>query len=337
MNKELTVYDKATEAARAILKDKSFISMFGKRKKAPLDLAAERHYVEVLIGRSEFLADTVASNPMSLITAMLDAATLGVSLSPTLSHAYLIPEKVSNKYTVTLSVSYRGLESLVLKSKAVRAIDTELVYSNDTFERGNRDGTPFVNFSMARGERGTLEGSFCMSKLANGELHVEWMDAAELEGCHQAAIAKQKRDPITWRGPFKGEMYKKCVVRRAAKHWVLPDRLVEVLQNIERLDPMEFNANPVQESPAIQVITQGHLRDIRESLNAMGMEDAAINIWLNMQTQAWGHSGIEAYPDDGWEKLRDKLIERRHTVEKLQQERLQKQAEAAQETVHAGD
>jgi phage RecT family recombinase len=313
MKNELSVYDKATASATLLLKDPSVAGRFSKLKTAPLQWAAEKSYALQQILKNEYLAATVVSNPLSLCNALTDVAMLGVSLSPTLGHAYLIPEKIAEKATVTVMVSYKGLEHLVLKSKAVRSINTELVYSNDTFERGTRDGVPYADFVMARGERGTLEGGFCLSKLKNGERNVEWMSAEELEGCHAAATKKQKKDPFTWQGAFKGEMQKKCIVRRAAKHWVLPTQLVDTLTRMDAAEPMDFSAPDTAPDTAPR-LTPEHAEAIHEALRDEHYGDGQITVWMERQVQAWGHKGLESFPDDAWERLRDALIERKAKV-----------------------
>lgn len=333
-NQEMSVYDRATASATLLLKDPSLIGRFSKLKTAPLQWAAEKSYALQQILKNEYLAATVVSNPLSLCNALTDVAMLGVSLSPTLGHAYLIPEKIADKATVTVMVSYKGLEHLVLKSKAVRSINTELVYSNDTFERGTRDGVPYADFKMARGDRGTLEGGFCLSKLQNGERNVEWMSAAELEGCHAAATKKQKRDPFTWQGPFKGEMEKKCIVRRASKHWVLPSQLVDALTQMDEMEPMDFSG-PLN-AEAVVMLSPEHAEAIHEALRDERYADPQITVWMERQVQAWGHKGLEAFPDDAWERLRDALIERKAKVAAAEAEAAKERIEAPEQQASHG-
>jgi recombination protein RecT len=325
---ELTVYEKARASAEMLFKDRSLSGRFSKLKTAPLKWDSEKSFALQQVMKNEYLAATVVANPLSLVNSMIDVASLGVSLSPTRGHAYLIPENIAGRPTVTVVVGYKGLEHLVLSSKSVRSIATELVYANDTFERGIRDGVPYADFKMARGDRGALEGGFCMAKLANGEMHVEWMSVEDIEGCHQAAIKKQKgKDPFTWTGPFKPEMQKKCIVRRASKHWVLPDNLVAALAMIDKAEPMDFSEP--EDTMAVQIITEEHDAAVRKPLLELGMERDHITIWMDRQVQAWGHKGIDTYPDDGWERLRDALLERHQKVQEAKQASTSTPAEGA--------
>lgn len=339
-NNEMSVYERATASATLLLKDPSVAGRFSKLKTAPLQWAAEKSYALQQILRNEYLAGTVVINPLSLCNALTDVAMLGVSLSPTLGHAYLIPEKIADKPTVTVMISYKGLEHLVLRSKAVRSINTELVYSNDTFERGTRDGVPYADFMMARGDRGQLEGGFCLSKLQNGERNVEWMSAEELEGCHAAAIKKQKgKDPFTWQGAFKGEMRKKCIVRRASKHWVLPNQLVAALAKMDEAEPMDFSGpdvEPVVNVEAVVVLTPEHAEAIHEALRDERYGDTQITVWMERQAQAWGHKGLDTFPDAAWERLRDALVERKAKVAAMEKTPVADRVEATTEPAGHG-
>lgn len=308
----ITPATQARQTALAVLGDRKVSGRFSRLKNAPLKWDAERSYAIQLIEKSDQLQEALRDNPQSLVNAMLDIATYGVSLSPTLSHAYLIPQRVNGIQTVTAIISYRGLEAQVLKSGTVKAIQTELVYSNDRFRRGQGPHGPFVEFEMARSNRGLLEGGFCWSMNATGIPHVEWMDVKELLGCERAAELKQKKKPITWTGPFKAEMQKKCIVRRASKHWVIADHLVKAFEQMDRIEPMTFDALEAdpQMAEAIVVITNEHKAEIVKAVTDKGFDPEHVTTWLTMQAKAWGHSGIEKYPDEHWERLKTALIER---------------------------
>lgn len=321
MGKQMTIYERADAAVMPILKDRQTSGRFSKLKSRPLKWEAERQFVLQLIHRDEKLAAAVAENPASLALAMIDMAILGVSLSPVRGHAYLVPQSVKGVNGVTALLSYKGLENLALTSKTVKSIQTELVYSKDAFRRGSNDTGAFVEFEMARGDRGILEGAYCRAKLDNDEVHVEWMTADELDGCHAAATAKQGKEPFAWRGKFKGEMQKKCVVRRAAKHWVLTEGFENAIKSMDAADPMSFE--PDNEATAlVTLLSDEHLALIRDALREAGLTDDHANHWLEMQAKAWGHAGLEFYPDDGWERLRDALLQRKDKVDKLQAERV---------------
>lgn len=315
------LYGEAMSVVEAKLKQHSFIGRFSKTKKRHIKFEQEKQAVLKLICKSESTARAAIANPDSVADAMLDAARIGITLYPTLGYAYLVPEKFADKPSVQLVIGYKGLENLALASKTVRQITTELVYANDTFRRGmNKDGSSWVEFEMARGDRGQMEGGFCRALLANGTQHVEWMSRKEIDGCEAAAKAKQGKTPASWSGAFRPEMQKKCIVRRASKHWVLDDDFAKVLETLDRLDPMDFNARQEESAPAeaVVVLTAEHKAEIIKELAQRNVDDDKANGWVEKQCEALGYKdGSAEFPDERWEEIKTKLIARADNIAKL--------------------
>jgi recombination protein RecT len=314
---QISIQSKARQALEPIFKDKSVTGRYSRAKMDKgIQWEVEKNFALQLMERNEKLAITAGTNPLSFANAMVDMAVIGVSLSPTLGHAYLIPENINGVATIVSLISYKGLENLALKSKTVLSINTELVYSKDSFSRGTNETGAYVVFEMARGERGFLEGGFCRAKMANGETHVEWMTADELQGCHEAATAKQGKEPFTWKGKFQNEMRKKCVVRRAAKHWVLPSKFMLALKAMDEADPMDFSQpHEPAKATAVTLISQAHINAIREDLVNAGVLPSAVDHWLASKAKAMGyHNGLDSYPDEEWTALRDSLLDRQAKV-----------------------
>lgn len=314
------LYGEAMAVIEAKLKQHAVIGRFSKAKKRHIKFEQEKQAVLKLICKSESTARAAIANPDSVIDAMLDAARIGITLYPTLGYAYLVPETFAERPSIQLVIGYKGLENLALASKTVKQITTELVYKNDTFRRGmNRDGSAFAEFEMARGERGELEGGFCRAILANGTQHVEWMSRKEIDGCQAAATAKQHKTPASWSGPFRPEMQKKCIVRRASKHWVLDDDFAKVLETIDRLDPMDFNTRQ-EGAPAepVTVLTDEHREEIVKALAERNVDGDKANGWIEKQCEALGYKdGASGFPDDRWEEIKTKLIARADNIAKL--------------------
>jgi phage RecT family recombinase len=276
----------------------------------------EKMYVLQLIQRSEYLAQAIIETPISLLTALQDVASLGLSLSPQMGHAYLIPQrpKAGAPYEVYAKVSYKGMEQVVLTSGTVLSIATDLVYENDTFKRGvNMDG-PFFNFEMAMGDRGPLLGGFCLARYSNGEKHLEWMPIADIEGCKAAAIKAQNgKTPPVWVGAFASEQQKKCVVRRAAKHWPSSPVIERLIQNFDINNPMEFGKASIIEGESVEVMDDTHVDQIRLALPTL--EDPMASMWMEMAAKARGFNNIREVPVERFEEVRDSLVARVKAVE----------------------
>lgn len=320
------LYEEAIAQIDEYLSQKKVTGRFSKRKQRHIKFDQEKQAVLKLICKSEKTAITAMGNPESLVDALIESASLGISLHPSLGYAYLVPETFGDKPSIGLVIGYKGLEQLALKTRTVKQITTELVYSNDKFRRGMKeDGSTFVDFEAARGVRDELEGGFCRALMSNGTMHIEWMSANELEGCKAAATRKQGGTPASWSGDFRGEMYKKCIVRRAAKHWIIDDEFAAVLATMDRLDPMDFS--PEKEAPPVEevvTLTDEHHKIIKGILlNEKHMNIEQINGWIERQSEAFGYKGGSAeLPDARWEELRDRLVARADNMIKLQQEKV---------------
>lgn len=277
----------------------------------------EKMYVTQLIGRSDYLAQAIIETPISLLAALQDAASLGLSLSPQLGHVYLIPQrpKWDAPLEVYAKVSYKGMEQAVLLSGTVLSITTDLVYANDEFESGvNMDG-PFFTYKRAREDRGELQGGFCLARYANGEKHLEWMPVADIMGCKAAATKAQRGEtPPVWVGAFATEQYKKCVVRRAAKHWPSSPVIERLIQNFDVGNPMDFDKANVLEGASIQVFGDEHVNDIRLALPQLN-DDMASN-WMALAAKARGFDSIRDVPVERFDEVKDSLVARAKMIEK---------------------
>lgn len=265
---------------------------------APKIFAAEKHYMGQLVSRSEQLQKAVQESPQSVVTAMLDLAGMRLSLSPTLGQAYLVPQrsKSDGPLEVWAIPSYKGLETAILRDRIATSIATQLVYENDHFEYGvNLDG-PVLKWNMALGERGKLVGGFCLIRLQNGDKHVEWMDEKALTACEEAALRKAGgKLPPSWRGGFRPEMQKKCIVRRAIKHVGLTHMPEKILESIDR------DVGVVDDVEVTPLIGDAEIRAIREVLPELEAEEQ--DQWMWRKAEAMGFTSIRDVPADQVEKV----------------------------------
>jgi phage RecT family recombinase len=271
---------------------------------------AEKMFVGTIIRtqKSDLLAKTVIDNPISLLVAMQSAASLGLTLDPNLGLAFLIPKRpaVGLPYEVQLKVSYKGMEQAALASGTVTAITTELVYGNDTFSRGVRDNRPYIDFAQGRGERGDLEGCFCVARYANGESHVEWMSIEDLLAC-EAAANRDVTSPA-WNGKFKPEMQKKCCVRRAAKHWPGSPVITRMIHQFDIENPMDFS-KPEIAGESVELIGDPQVEELTKMLGVSLPEDR-VATWLGLKAKAEGYASIRDVPMEKFDKVRHDLSHR---------------------------
>jgi phage RecT family recombinase len=288
---------------------------FNAQKWGDLKWQNEKMYALQIIERAttDALAKAVMANPLSLVTALLDVAALGLTLSPQAGLVYLIPEapKAGMTQSVNAKVSYKGMEQAVLSSGTVSGITTRLVYANDSFELGENETGTYVNFKQARGDRGALEGGFCRATYANGFSYVEWMSTVDFDAIEAQATKKNfGKKPFTYTGGFSDEMKKKGIVRRASKHWPRSPVIDRVMAQYDREVPMDFS--DAIEGTAVEVLNAVEIAGLEKMLEAIPEEMRIV--WLQRVAEAKGYPGIEFVPVDLLTDITAMLVKRRDMV-----------------------
>lgn len=225
------------------LTDRSIIGRFtSNRSDKSIKFAAQRSFAMQLLQSNNKLR---RCTPVSIQNAMLDVAYTGLSLSPTLRQLYLIP--YGDK--AVLTIGYLGLEQMAYRTGVVVDIQAVLVNENDpVFRVVTENGRRTIYHEEARKDRGDVTHAYCIAHFRNGGMHVEVMDAEQLEAVEKAATQRNKEGGAVWRSKFRGEMQKKAVIRRAWKHWPQdPDGRLEAAQKvIDTLEPVTFEGESVR-------------------------------------------------------------------------------------------
>ncbi len=186
--------------------------------------------------------------PFTVQDAITNVASVGLTLNPADSYAYLVPNynSVLGQNECQLRISFKGLLKVAADSGAIQWVKADVVKQNDTFtEKGIGIIPEHVKDSF--GERGETVGVYCVAKLNTGEYLTEIMSLAEIEKIRKCA----KFDAI-WSQWFD-EMAKKAVIKRASKQWIKSgthstlNAAVSVLNETEGSDPDYMIFTPEQE------------------------------------------------------------------------------------------
>lgn len=277
----------------------------------PLDFDAETRYATQLISNNETLLKAANGNPESLANALLDAAKMNLSLSPAIGHGYLVPRRVNDVWHVFFVPSYRGLEAMVLRSGLISMIQSDLVFSNDTFRQWTDSTGKHIHHEHARGDRGNFEGAYTIAFFANGKNHVEFMPAKDVEAAaEQAKRMNQGQLPPSWRF-WPDEMRKKCSVRRGWKHWPHDAAIATAMEAIARVEPMDFDAMPEPE-PEGELVSPETLTAIANELT--DVPESQRGIWIERGAQAMGVLKATDLPAEKADELKTRLIARMKLV-----------------------
>jgi phage RecT family recombinase len=296
---------------KSVMKGGVFGREFGRSKaKDDLDWKVELAYAMEQVQRNEQLQ---ACTPDSIGRSIVDAGVLGLTLSPAMKLAYLIPYKdYKTKHSYcTLSPSYMGLEQIAYRTGFVEMIQTNLVHEKDRFEVWTDEDGRHIRHEEAAGDRGGVSHAYCIAWFSSGRKHIEVMDKQQLIACRDAAAKKNGgKIPFTWTGGFRGEMYKKAVLRRAWKHWPRSEGLSSVaIEVVDRADPMEFSAGVTID--ATDKISQDDIDSLLEIMSDGGVPQENQDAWLAGMARKLGYKTVRSIKqadfDEACQMMRDGL------------------------------
>lgn len=120
-----------------------------------------------LVRRDKKLAEACASDPASMMGALMDAARQG--LEPGTEQYYLTPRKVKGKPTVLGIRGYQGEIELIYRAGAVSSVIVEVVRENDKFDYvPGRMDRPVHEIKWFAGDRGGLIGVYAYAIMKDG-------------------------------------------------------------------------------------------------------------------------------------------------------------------------
>ncbi|HEY8272178.1 MAG TPA: recombinase RecT [Pseudobdellovibrionaceae bacterium] len=261
----ITLFEKTKSLIHA--QAKKFLEL-AKSHKA-VNFEQEASFALQALQANNFLASTAANNPNSLIDAIHNVASIGLSLNPALKHAYLVPRDGK----VCLDFDYRGLAHLSYESGAVKFVQAEIVYENDRFVLRGRGQEPIHERDPFSQDRGGVRGAYTIAKTVDGDFLVETMTIAEIYAIRNntqayKAFLDKKTKSCPWVS-HEGEMIKKTVIRRASKMWPKSnagrfEKAMQVQDEVEMIDvtPQSKEPEKPDESPK-------KLEEIRQLLTAI--------------------------------------------------------------------
>lgn len=177
------------------------------------------------IGSTPMLRECLESNPAAVLSALGQCAADG--LLPDGRKAALVPfrDNKRNRLDLTYIPMIAGVLQRMRQSGEVLSITSRVVHKNDTFEIDYGDEDRISHKPCMDGEPGPRIGAYAIIKLKGGETYREFMTAKQIKAVKDASRAKNG----PWTGPFEDEMWRKTVLKRAAKYCPFSDDLVSLL------------------------------------------------------------------------------------------------------------
>lgn len=195
----------------------SLLSYLTARQKNLAQYAASRIKPETLIRLAvfEFSQNKYLQmcQPETIYASLILAAQVGLEPGGLRGLAYLVPFKGK----CTLIPGWRGLVALALRSKAVKALYSHVVYERDEFNVWLGSEVKIEHRPYLGGDAGEIIAAYAVAKLEGGEIDVEVMTRAELDYIQKmAAQGRGGKDGPAYED-WQDQMFRKAPIRRLAK------------------------------------------------------------------------------------------------------------------------
>lgn len=178
-----------------------------------------RQVAATAIGSTPALKQCMQRNPAAVLTALASCAKDG--LLPDNKQAALVPYKDNLTYIPMIS----GVLMRMRNSGEVESISAEVVYENDHFDVVLGDDPRIDHKPNWKTDRGGPVAAYAIIRMTSGEVYREVMSKQQIEDVKSAS--KAKGGP--WSGPFVLEMWRKTVLKRAAKYCPLSDERIRTM------------------------------------------------------------------------------------------------------------
>jgi phage RecT family recombinase len=262
MSNQLTIQDRVF----SIEKDFNQVNAY------KMSFAKEAQFALQLLHSNDYLVKAAQSNPAALEYALINIASIGISLNPALKEAYLVPRGGK----ICLDPSYIGLIKLATDTGAIEWVQAEIVKEKDVFEYQGVGKAPIHKMNPF-GDRGQTIGVYCVAKLSSGEFLSTVMSRSECDAIRDKSSQASKSGPWV---SFYEEMLKKTVIKRAAKLWPRSERLLNAVEVSNEIDGVDFNASKTAHVDAsaysAEVPTAKDFEFIRARLAIAGRTEAAL-------------------------------------------------------------
>ncbi len=198
---------------------------------------SEANFAMQLISKNQYSMTAVANNSNSLRDAVINVASIGLTLNPAMAYAYLVPRDGA----ICLDIGYQGLIKIATDTGSIMWCRADVVYDKDIFVYKGPAAAP-THTANPFDDRGAVVGVYCIAKTREGDYLVEVMTEKEiLDIKSKSPSAKSSYSPWT---TFPNEMRKKAVIKRASKTWPKTDkngRLAQVIEHVNQEEGIDFD------------------------------------------------------------------------------------------------
>jgi recombination protein RecT len=209
----------------------------------------EKQFAIQALQGNEYLQKCV---PHTIQNAVVNIASIGLTLNPARGYAYLVPEysKANGGQECQLRISFKGLMKIATDSGQIDWIKSDVVKANDKFSFNGAWELPEHTMNPFA-DRGDPVGVYCVAKLSNGGQLTDvmsWAEVIKIKDCAKTQMVWNK---------WPEEMAKKAIIKRAAKQWpgteLRLDTAIAMLNDGEGSESIQRKEKPVQQKPVATV------------------------------------------------------------------------------------
>ncbi|MCP4272537.1 MAG: DNA recombinase [Gammaproteobacteria bacterium] len=226
----------------------------------------EKQFAMQTLQGNSYIAKCV---PHTIINAVVNVASIGLTLNPARGYAYLVPEysKANGGQECQLRISFKGLMKIATDSGQIDWVKADVVKANDKFSFNGAWELPTHQMD-AFGDRGNPIGVYCVAKLSNGGQITDvmkWDEVMKIKSCAKTQNVWEK---------WPEEMAKKAIIKRASKQWpnteLRLDTAIDMLNENEGSESLQKQEKTIKQKPIATV------SDVIHAINDAGFNQADI-------------------------------------------------------------
>ncbi|MCF2554388.1 recombinase RecT [Faecalicatena contorta] len=153
---------------------------------------------------------------MSFLSALMNAAQLGLEPNTPLGQAYLIPFNNKGTMECQFQLGYKGLIDLCYRNPQMQMISAQAVYENDYFEY-ELGLSPVLVHRPSLNDRGEIKCFYGLFKLTNGGFGFEVMSKTDIDAYAKEYSKSFDSSFSPWKTNYDG-MARKTVIKQALKY-----------------------------------------------------------------------------------------------------------------------
>lgn len=170
---------------------------------------------------------------MSFLSALMNAAQLGLEPNTPTGQAYLIPFRNKGRMECQFQVGYKGLLDLVYRNPDIQTVQAQCVYENDTFEY-ELGLEPKLVHKPALKDKGGMICAYALWKSKNGGFGFEVMSKEDIDAHAKKFSQGFSSSYSPWKTNYE-EMAKKTVIKKCLKYAPIRSDFTRQISNDETI------------------------------------------------------------------------------------------------------